>query len=535
MASNGPSSRKRRRLLKSVGGLGIVGVAGCAGGSETESPTATGTPEPTPVQTTADQSEAQEGGTLRYAIPGQSQELNPLTSNTPGTRRPLRQICRGLTIVENDLKPHPWLAKDWTIDGTTYTFDLREGVMFHPPVDRELTADDVVATYEWIQNNEAANMHSTFQRFTGFTAVDDYTVEVELEEPFTYTLLLFGELDTAILPEGYIEDVSDDPVGTGPYQFEERDIGSQLRMTKFDGWWNDEEGPYIDEIIQEPIPEASVRLQELKTGDIDFVTTLAAKDRDEVQDDDSLSLSTVEYIKTETFTFNTEVEPFGDPRVRKAIRHAINPQEALDTAAYGFGEPANRPFAKYDDYVPDNPPEGQNFEKARSLLEEAGYGDGFSTTIKVTDAWMRSVRFATLAQSWLSEIGIEMEIQRVTLDKWYNDVFNTDNFEMSSYGYTGTPDGPFVNMHDLYHSDGLLNLGYWENDEIDEHINQLAQLPNGEDRAEATRNAMEIAWEEVPKFMVFFHHFLAAKRNTVENALYWGPAELRVWRNWISE
>jgi len=534
MANNGPSSLKRRQILKTVPGLGIVGIAGCMGGDSSESASPTDTEVSTSPQTTADQSEAQQGGTLRYAVPGQSQELNPLTSNTPGTRRPLRQINRGLTIVENDLKPHPWLAKDWTIDGTTYTFNLREGVMFHPPVDRELKADDVVATYEWIQNNEAANMHTTFQRFTDFTAVDDYTVEVELEDPFTYTLMLFGELDTAILPEGYIEDVTDHPVGTGPYQFEERSIGSELRMTKFDDWWKDEK-PYIDEIIQEPIPEESVRLQELKTGDIDFVSTLAAKDREDIANDEELSLEQVKYTKTETFTFNTEVEPFGNTKVRKAIRHVINNQEALQTATYGFGETANRPFAKYPDYVPDNAPEGQNFEKAQSLLEEAGYGDGFSTTIKVTDAWMRSVRFATLAQSWLSKVGIDMEIQRVTLDQWYTDVFNSDNFEMSAYGYTGTPDGPFVNMHDLYHSEGLLNLGYWENDEIDQYIDQISRRPNGPERAEATRNAIEIAWEEVPKFMMFFHHFLAAKRNKVQNSLYWGPAEIRLWRNWISE
>lgn len=532
MDSNDLSSHQRRKLIKAVTGLGAVGLAGCTGDQSTDSDTEVTTSS----QTTADQSNAQQGGTLRYAVPGQSQELNPLTSNTPGTRRPLRQISRGLTIIENDLQPHPWLAKDWTIDGTTYTFDLREGVMFHPPVDRELKADDVVATYEWIKNNEVANLHSTFQRFTDFTAVDDYTIEVELEEPFTYTLLLFGELDTAILPEGYIEDVADNPVGTGPYQFEERSIGSELRMIRFDDWWNDEEeGPYIDEIIQEPIPEASVRLQELQTGDIDFVTTLAAKDREKIEGDGGLSLGQVKYVKTETFTFNTEVEPFGNPKVRKAIRHAIDRQQSLQTAAYGFGEVADGPFAKYPEYVPDTPLEGQNFEKARSLLEEAGYGDGFSTTIKVTDAWMRSVRFATLAQSWLSEIGIEMEIQRVTLDQWYSDVFNSNNFEMSSYGYTGTPDGPFVNMDDLYHSEGLLNLGSWENEEMDGYINDIAQLPNGSERAEATRNAMEIAREEVPKFMVFFHHFLAAKRNKVQNSLYWGPAELRIWRNGISE
>jgi peptide/nickel transport system substrate-binding protein len=483
--------------------------------------------------TTAEPGSGSEGGKLTYAIPGQSQELNPLTANTPGTRRLLRQVSRGLTIIENDLKPHPWLAKDWSINGTTYTFNLREGVRFHPPVDREMTAEDVVATYEWIKNNEAANMHTTFQRFTNFSAPDKYTVEIELEEPFTYTLLLLGELDTAIVPKGYIEDMADQPVGTGPFQFQERKVGTYTRLEKFDDWWKDKN--YVDVVEQRPIPEASVRLQELTTGDIDFVTTLASKDREKVQNASDLELQMVKNVKTEMFTFNTEVEPFGEPKVRKAIRHAINDKETLQLAAYGFGATANRPFAGYEDYVPSESPPGQDFETARSLLQEAGYGDGFSTTIQVTNAWQRSVRAAKPIQQWLEQIGIDMEIQTVTKSNWYSNVFNGDKFEMSAYGYTGTPDGPYVNMHDLYHSDGLLNVGYWENQEMDKYVNQIARLPNGPDRAQATRNALKVAWEKVPKFSMFFHHFLAAKRSNVQNPLYWGPAELRLWRNPLTE
>jgi peptide/nickel transport system substrate-binding protein len=476
---------------------------------------------------------AQQEDKLTYAIPGQSQELNPLTANTPGTRRPLRQICRGLTIIENDLKARPWLAKDWSVDGSTYTFDLREGVQFHPPVSREMTAEDVVATYQWIKNNEEANIYTPFQRFTNIEAPDDYTVRIELDEPFTYTFSMLGEIDAAILPKGYIEDMPDQPVGTGPYQFDERQVGTYTRLRRFEDWWKDME--YPDAVEQRPISEASVRLQELKTGNIHFVTTLAAKDRQEIENSQDLDLQLVENVKTEMVTFNTRVEPFGNSNVRKAIRHAVDSQQALELAAFEFGETTDRPFAGYEDYVPENHPEGQNMEKARSLLSEAGYGDGFETTLQVANAWQRSVRVARPLQQWLSQIGIDMQIQRVTKSRWYDNVFSGDSFEMSSYGYTGTPDGPWVNMHDLYHSNGLVNVGFWEDEQMDEYIGQIARLPNGPERAEATRNALQIAWDRVPKFPIFFHHFLAAKRSNVQESLYWGPAELRLWRNSLSQ
>lgn len=523
MADESTASETRRQLLKSASALTVVGLAGCSG-TETQDEEET---------TTA--SSGEYGGTLIYSSPDGTQELDPHYMSAVASSRFLNHIYETLFIQNDDLEVVPNLVEDWSLseENTLLTLELPEGVMFHPPISRELVAEDVVESLRRIKNDETTQQHSDFQYIDSIEAEDEYTVEITMEEPFTPLIYTLSTPQTAILPPENFEKAASNPIGTGPFQFDERDRGNVERLTKFEDYRQDKY-PYLDVVESRPTSEPSVRLNELQNGDAHTITTFDSKDRERVENDPDLSFEPVNYVAAEIVTFQTDVEPFDDRRVRRAISYAVDKNQLIEIALNGFGETAVTDLSPESPYALDEDPLPQNFEQSRSLLEEAGYGDGFDMTFKLPQSFERSVRIGPPVKQSLSQVGINCELQQVTWDNWINDVLGNTNYEMTTVPHYATKEDPHA-LHIHYQSDGWANYMNYSNEEVDELFDEGAKLQDGEDRINVYHEAQRLVREDMPAWYAFYRHGLYARRNSVKNQLTWGPGEYRLWKNWLEE
>ena len=356
-------------------------------------------------------------------------------------------------------KPVLDLAKsvDISEDGLTYTYKLRENVMFHNG--RKMTVDDIIWSYERIMNPETASPCSRRIRtvagaedfengkaesISGLKKVDDYTIEITFAAAIDPAYPLF-EPCSAILPR---EEVEKDPaafglspVGAGPFKFVNWVKGSELVMTKFDGYY--EEGkPYLDKVIYSVMPEAAARDVAFRAKELD-ITIVDSSQYAAYQKDSEISQHMVEVAEmyTRSMGFSTDFEPFADKRVRQAINYAINSpliiEKFLKNKAYpavGYlptTSSAFNPAAKSYSF---------DVEKAKALMKEAGYEDGFEFTCIATSnkAWGAEV-LETLIP-FLKKINVTINIEQLEGGALAQRVLNEQDWDAYMWSLDSGPD-----------------------------------------------------------------------------------------------
>lgn len=545
MTENGNRTTERRRtFLKQAGALttgGAAFLAGCMGGGGDETPTGTSgttmTGTETAARTTVSQEQAKQGGDVVYAPGDDTQKLHPHYRISRASSQFLVNVVEPMYRLSNELRPEPHLVEEHSIsdDNTTYTFTLKQGIKFHPPVDREMTAADVVASLKQIKNDEKASAYTDFQVAESIEATGDYEVTLSLKHPFSPLLSTILVRDTtAILPEEALKNEDGyEPVGTGPFVFDERERGNFARVNKFDDYWQ-EDLPYFDSVTARPISEGSVRLQELKSGDVHVASTIPAKDAGKIESDSNLSLEPLKGLAVEYVSFNCDKEPFKDKRVRQAVKYVTDYAQLIDFALDGRGQPAATTLPPQSPYAIDAEPAAQDFEKAKSLLEDAGYGDGFSTTFKLPKAYPRSVKIGAPMQQWLKQVDIDIELQRVTWDTWISDVFSNVNYEMTTVPFYGVYNA-YGGLNKIFHSEGTFNYFNYSSEEMDSLLEKGAQLVDEQERKEVYIKAQELFREDTPLFTPFYRDQLFARKKVVQNRLVWGSGEMRLWKNWFDE
>src|SRR5690606_3805931 len=280
------------------------------------------------------------------------------------------------------LAPGPALAESWEIseDGLTYTFNLRQGVMFHPPVSREFVAEDVKYSFERILDPETASPAT--DDLSGVESIeipDDYTVVMTMKAPDASFLAKLMGNSLKVVPRETVEengDLMQVMVGTGPFVFEEYVPNSMVSLTANPEYW--EEGkPYVDAMEMQIIPDATSRSTALTSGTVDFIEYAPAQDLPIYEADDTIVVTGDENTNIRYMDINVSREPFNIPEVRKAIAMVIDRQPIIDSAVFGAGTATNILFpatfwAGFESEIPE-----PDIEGAKALLAEAGYPDGF--------------------------------------------------------------------------------------------------------------------------------------------------------------
>lgn len=455
--------------------------------------------------------------TIVVAQGADPKSLDPHGSNDQPSSRINKQIYNTLIESNEDMELVPALAKEWEpVDETTWKFVLEEGVKFHNG--EELKASDVKFTFDRMK--DADEVAHIVEPVSEVVVEDDYTVLIKTEEPFAPILSHLAHTAASILNEKAVTEAGDkyhnEPVGTGPYKFVSQDAGDKVTLERYDDYFR---GPAKTQtLVFRNIPEGTNRAIGLETGEVDIAYDIEAIDKDTIEDHEDLKLIEEPYLSTAYIGFNTKKEPFDKLEVRKALNHAINVEEIIDMVLEGSGTIATGPINdKVAQYNKDLKPYEYDPEKAKKMLADAGYPDGFETTIWTNDSPVRA-KIAEIVQANLKEIGVEVKIEEV---EWgsYLDRTAAGEHDMFILGWvTVTADADY-GLYALYHSSQHGSAGnrtFYDNTKVDELLDKGRTSSDEDERLAAYTEAQEIIVDEAPQLFLYFDTQNAGVQATVE-------------------
>lgn len=385
------------------------------------------------------------GGKLTFGMSSDMRQLDPHLMVTTPEGRYFRLIAEPLVDGGPDFQPAPCLAESWTFssDGLSWTFNLRQGVKWHNG--REMTAKDIKWNFDrMLDPKTRAAVKGRLLAVSSVEVVDKYTIRFKLNRPSTGFASMFygaGGFAAMIAPESMGDDGKvTHPIGTGPFKFVEWKPKDYVRYTKFDQYWH--KGlPYLDEVVIKPIPDPSVRLMALRSGELDMTYKLNI---DEVVGLQQKKLKGVVFdldcpSLTQLIFFNMKKPPFDDPRVRTAVSLAISKEDMLLAVFEGHGEVVNQVFSTSSPWYCDVAATAQDIEQAKKLMAEAGYGSGVKVDLAVSNSFPDFVRTAQVIQMQLAEIGMELNL---LIEDWPAHIKRDQSgeYNMGIIGWSGTSD-----------------------------------------------------------------------------------------------
>lgn len=345
-------------------------------------------------------------------------------------------VFEGLTRFMSDGSVVAGLAESWEIseDGTIYTFALRDGVTFHDGT--TMDAEDVKFTLDRARAEDSANAQkSLFDGISEVTVIDPTTVEVKLSGPDGNFLFNMAWGDAVIVAPESIENIKQTPVGTGPFKFDNWVQGDRIEISRNPDYWGD--APALEAATFKFISDPTAAFAAMMAQDIDAFAGFPAPENLPQFEADPRFQVLVGSTEGETIlSTNNKLPPLDDVRVREAIAHAIDRQAIIDGAMFGLGTPIGTHFAPHNpDYVDLTAQSNYDPEKSKALLAEAGYADGFTTTLKLPPpSYAR--RGGEIIASQLRAVGIETEITNLEWAQWLEEVFRGKDFGLTIVSHT---------------------------------------------------------------------------------------------------
>lgn len=386
------------------------------------------------------------------------ESLDPHKAVAAGTKEAMFNVFEGLMKPTSTGDLIPAVAESYTVsdDRMTYTFTLREGVKFHNG--ETVTVEDVIYSIErCADTSEGAPLVEAFSVIQKVEATDDHTVAITISEPSNEFI---SYMTTAILPADY-DQQDTAPVGTGPFKFVSRSAQDSIVLEKFDEYWGTP--AYLDKVTYKIIENADSLIMSLQSGAIDICAHLTSTQVAQLGDEFYVAEGTMNLVQA--LYLNNAEKPFDDVRVRQALSYAIDKQGVIDLAFDGYGSPIGSSmypaFGKY--FVEDlTNYYTKDVEKAKSLLAEAGYPDGFEMTITVPSNYQPHIDTAQVLVEQLKDIGVTAKIELVEWGTWLSDVYAGRQYQSTVVGvdasnmtarallerFTSTASNNFINYSD---------------------------------------------------------------------------------------
>jgi len=412
-------------------------------------------------------SDPEYGGKITVALPADIKTLDARLITDVYSELVSTQIGDPLVKLNERLEPAPALAESWeTPDPTTYIFHLRQGVKFHDGT--EFTAEDVKFTFETILDEDFGSPNRTyFLPVEEIEIIDSYTIQLTLSEPMAPFITQVIPM-MQIVPQHRVEDLGEDyafdPMGTGPFEFVNWVPGDRVELKAFEDHWRGQ--PYMEELVFRIIEEASVQMMELEVGGIDFAYTVPPDDVEWIREDPDLVLGEYMALAYGFIVPNLNHEILDNKLVRQAMAYAIDREEINETIYAGLAVPASGPIppSLAWAYNEDVKPYPYDPDRARELLAEAGYPDGFDITLHRAPGEV-GVLTMTAVQEQFADVGINMEIEIIEFGMLLDRLFSLE-YELINIGWTGIVDPDYA-TYSLFITDGGYNFNNYSNSEID--------------------------------------------------------------------
>jgi peptide/nickel transport system substrate-binding protein len=475
-----------------------------------------------------------EAKTLRYATQEEADALDPAQGGTYGGRVIFAALCDKLVDITPELEIAPMLATSWEVapDGKAVTFRLREGVVFHDGTPFDAAA--VKYNIERAQTLPTSRRKGELAPVERVEVVDPSTVRLVLSQPSSPLLATLTDRAGMMISPTAAEAAGDDfataPVCSGPYSFVERRPQESITLRKFDRHWNASAFNF-DEVVYSYVEDPSLRLAQLRAGDIDIAERVAATDLGTVRADPDLQLLSVVGLGVSHLHINlnngerADTVLGNDPRVREAFELAIDREVINQVAFDGENLPGNQmvpPTSPY--YVEAFPIPARNVARARELLQEAGH-DRVPVALSVPNDSV-SIRVGEIIQSLAGEAGFDVEVlalERATSTERY---FG-GNFQMHLGNWSGRSD-PDGNLYPFLACDGGQNFAQYCSPEVDAALKAARAEPGFEGRYAAYEKAASGYLADRPTIPIYHPKWLFAARKDVTGITLYPDALLRL-------
>jgi ABC-type transport system substrate-binding protein len=478
-------------------------------------------------------------------IHGQKDPVASLDPANPGGTLTAQEIFRhiydGLVIFDENLQPQPNLAKSWSVseDELDWTFELQEGVLFHDgtPCDSEAVKfhfDRILGI------EEASSIKSLFTRIVDIQTPSPTTIVFRTDEPFGPFLNYMAHGGAGIVSPAAVEEWGDDyplhPVGAGPYRLEEFIPGESATLVRFEEYWG--EKPEIERIHFRTIPEDGARAAALEVGEVDCVVPIAIDNVGELEFAEGVVIEPKPVITMMYIGFNLSKAPFDDIKVRQALSMAIDRQAIVDALLGGYATVADSPMALGTFGYSPSPTYDYDPDGARALLEEAGWTggpgevrqkDGVSLSFKLwtpQDLYIKDVAVAQAAQSFLEEVGAQVELERVEAANWFTTLkvpATEAPYDMFMWSLTPSTGDGYQQLVELSLSDPdpsvppmAWNLTHYSNPEVDELIRSAGSVTDQERRKEILAEAQAKIMEDAPLVFLYSLNFILGRKESLE-------------------
>jgi peptide/nickel transport system substrate-binding protein len=359
-------------------------------------------------------------------------------------------IFEGLTRIDKNGAVKPGLANTWTVseDKKTYTFNLQKGVFFHDGA--SLEADDVVFSLNRARAETSVNAQKAlFKPIESVFSKDSHTVVVTLSQPTGGFLFSMGWGDAIIVDEASAGKNKSHPIGTGPFKFSKWVKGDRIVMVRNDAYWGTP--AKLKTATIKIIPDPAAAVSAMMAGDIDCFANFPAPESLAQFKSDPRFKVVIGSTEGETIlSTNNQRGPFKKLKVRQAVAHALDRKSIIDGAMFGYGTPIGTHFAPHHPaYVDLIATHSYDLAKAKQLLVEAGYPDGFKGVIKLPPpSYAR--RGGEIVAYQLRKIGIDLEIIPVEWAQWLDQVFKNRDYDLTIVSHTEPMDIGIYARKDYY-------------------------------------------------------------------------------------
>jgi peptide/nickel transport system substrate-binding protein len=445
----------------------------------------------------------QRGGTLNAAWAQTPVGLDPHTISAMSSFQVLENVLDTLVTLDSDLNIVPSLAKSWSVsdDHLTWTFELRDDVLFSNG--RPMTAEDVVYTFTRMLDPATGSGNAwMLAGVTDVSAQDEHTVTFTLDEPNPGLLgkLAMNKAVGIIAQESVEDGTINNPIGTGPFVVTDFQPGVGVQLERNEHHWR--EGlPYLEGVNIRIIADDTVRNTALISGDVDWVFSVPLQTVERLQEQDDIVVDSVPAGAYYYIGLNLNREPLKDPRVRQAIAHAINRENIVQAATFGQAEATQDPIPSSSAWHYGYAPYEHDPDRARELLAEAGYADGFELEIMPTTELEETVRMAQVIQADLAQVGIRATIRTLEWAEWLEEqgAGNYDTYVLSWNGLID-PDDYFYAQH---RTGAGFNVTGYSNPEVDALLDQGRRTQDPEERRAIYEQVNQMIVDDAPYIYLY--------------------------------
>ena len=461
-----------------------------------------------------------------FAVASQFTTTDPYDANDTLSQAMAKSFYEGLYGFDKDMKMIPVLAESYAVskDGLVYTIKLKKGIKFHDGTD--FKADAVKANLD-----RATNPDNRLKRYGLYNnniakteVVDDYTARITLKTPFSAFINQLAHPSTVMISPTALakygnKDIAFHPVGTGPFKFVEWKQPDYLKVVKNEHYW--QKGlPKVDSITWKPVIDSNSRAAVMQTGEAQFTYPLPYEEADVLKAKADLDVVAAPSIIMRYLSMNTQQKPFDDPKVRQAIAYAINKEAIAKIAFNGYAEPAEGIVPEGVEFAVKLGVWPYDVAKAKKLLAEAGYPNGFET--ELWSAYNHSIaqKLSQVVQQQLLQVGIKAKItlleagQRVEkVESWQDPA--TAPVRIYYTGWSSSTGEADWAIRPLLGSESwppkLFNTAYYKSPRVDSDLKAALATTDKAEKAKFYKDAQETVYHDTPWVPLVTEKLLSAK------------------------